>query len=286
MITVTGATGNIGSLLSPKLKATGKPVRLVTRDPSKLDSLKGDNVEVVEGSLADSASITRAVDGAERLVIICAPDPQGGQWEMDAVDAAKASGVKHVVMVSALGASADSPIVLAQNHHKAEEHLKASGVGYTIIQPHYFFQNLYLSMPTIQGEGKVYNCQGDGKISAIDADDIAEVLTKILTEDGHAGKTYMLTGPEALDFATMCKKLGDAAGRSIEHVNIPEEAYAGALKQAQLPDWLADDLAKMAAVFGMGVAADVSPHVEEILGRPPRSFDNFARDHAPAFKGG
>jgi uncharacterized protein YbjT (DUF2867 family) len=161
--------------------------------------------------------------------------------------------------------------------------LKASGLAWTILRPNEFMSNAYFWRDTVKSQGVVYAPTGDGKHAAIDPLDIAAVAAKALTTSGHEGKTYALTGPEALSTAEQAAKLGAAIGRDVRHVDMPSAAFREQLANMGLPPVAIDPLANFYDLVRQGKLAYVHPTVEQVTGRPARGFADWARDHAAAF---
>jgi uncharacterized protein YbjT (DUF2867 family) len=137
----------------------------------------------------------------------------------------------------------------------------------------------------IAGEGHFVAPIGDARVSAVDVRDIAAVASIALTEEGHDGKTYTITGPRAVTHTEMASALTKAIGRPVAFIDVPPDAFAGALKAAGVPAWQVDGLVEDYAHYARGEAASVSPHVREITGTDPRDVGRFAEDYARAFVG-
>lgn len=282
MILVTGATGKVGGEVVKQLLAKGEPVRVLARSPEKARSRFGDGVEVARGDFGDPASVAAALEGVDRLFLLPPNSPEQPAQERGAIEAAKRAGVRRVVKLSALGAAHDSPVTLARWHKEAEDALAASGLPYTVLQPGFFAQNFLASAPTIQAQDAVYS-SAQGKAAFVDVRDVAAVAVAALTEDGHEGKTYVITGPEAISYAQAAEKLSAATGRAISFVQVPDEAVRAAMIEAGLPGWYADDLVALNGVINAGWAEGVTDVVATVAKKEPISFDQFARDHAAAF---
>jgi len=198
--------------------------------------------------------------------------------------AAREAGVLHVVKLSALGASDHSKSLIGLWHWVVEQELRRSGLAWTILRPHHFMQNFLDQRSLRRGiveEGVVRSPAGEGKIPFIDTRDIEEVAVTTLTQPGHGGKTYHLTGPEAISYRDATNILAEATGRDLRYEpEIPEEARAR-LQTDGLPDPLiAAQLAIAEYQRQGGPTEKTTDTVEQILGRPPRTFQDFARDHA------
>lgn len=282
MILITGGTGTVGSEVVKQLSATGAKFRLLARDPSKVPSLP--NVEVVKGDLTDLAAVALAMKGIEKLFLLTNSSPDSTDVQNRVVDAAKQNGVKHIVRLSVVGADKSSPITLAQWHAAGDEHLKRSGLKWTILQPGSFMQNTLNSAATVKSDGALYGAAGEGKLATIDARDIAAAAVKVLTTDGHEGKTYPLTGKEALSYGEIAAKIGKAVGKPVKYVNLEGAEFKGALVGAGLPEWLAKDYVMMHTFQASGGMAACDPTLGTLIGQV-RTFDDFLTTYAAAFSG-
>ena len=182
-------------------------------------------------------------------------------------------------------ANPDSPLAIGKWHGEADQNVENSGIPYTIIRPAYFMQNSLGRAATITSNGAIYSSMGEGKIAHIDTRDIADVAVAVLTSEGHEGQSYLLTGPEALSMAEVAARLSADLGKIIEYVNLPPDEVKARLMATGTPDWRADAWVKLAGMISMGMAAMVTPGVKDVLGREPRSIDQFAKDFAAALKG-
>lgn len=286
MILVTGSTGNNGGALVGQLVSLGAPVRAIVRTPEKADSVERQGVEVVVADFATPETLDAALDGIQRAFLVAPADPRMVEWEKEFVDAAGRAGVRHVVKLSALGADEEAPVRFGRLHGQSERHPKESGLDYTILRPIGFMQNTLAYAGSISSEGRFYAPLAEARVAWIDIRDIAAVAASALTEKGHEGMTYELTGPEAISNREIAEKLSALIGKPVEHVEISLEDARGAMVGAGLPGWLADGLVELnREVYEPGYGSNVAGGVAEAAGRDPRSFDTFARDHAGAFAG-
>lgn len=287
MILLTGATGTTGSEIVRELAAAGaKQVRALVRNAEKAAFIRGAGFEVVEGDFDRPETLGAALAGVERALLLTAPDPRTVEHQRAFIEAAKRAGTRHVVKLSAIGADANAPDGFTRWHGQAEDLLKASGLAWTMLRPNTFMQNLLGQARAIADGGVIYQPAGDARASFVDARDIAAVAARALVEEGHEGKSYDVTGPEALSYGEVAEKLSAATGRPVRYVSItPDEFRAGALA-AGLPEWLADALGVLNENFAAGKWSQVTNVVREVGGREPTTFDRFARDHAGAFGGG
>ena len=285
MILVTGAAGTTGSEVVRLLAAKGVRVRALIRNPEKGKQFHGPGVEVVVADLDKPLTLDPALKGVDKVFLVSSPDPRVGILHGNLLESAKRAGVKQIVRLSALQAAANSPSQLLKWHGEVDERLSRSGLSYVILRAHYFMQNLLMMRGTIQSEGKMYVPMKEGKISTIDARDIAATAAAVLTSEGHSGRIYELTGPEALSFGKMAEQIGAAIGRPVQYVDVPPDAAREGLTAAGYPAWLVDGLTEMYVHFAGGGAADVSGTVEKLTGKKPRTFEVFAKDFAGIFAG-
>ncbi|MDQ3650343.1 MAG: SDR family oxidoreductase [Acidobacteriota bacterium] len=284
MILITGATGTIGGELVKQLAASGTKARALVRDRSKAAVIEQFGFEMVEGDLAKPGTLDAALSSIERVFLLSSPGPQIVTAEGNLIEAAKRAGVKHVVKLSAIGADADSRLMLGWWHGQVEKRLADSGLTYTMLQPNSFMQNFFGFAPTIKAHDAFYAPMKDGQLSVVDARDIAAVAKAALTEDGHENKTYVITGPEALSYAEIAEKFSGVLGRKISYVDVEPEAARKGMMAAGMPEWFAEALNELFAVFSAGHGATVTNVVREVARKEPITFDQFAQDYAAAFK--
>lgn len=283
-LAVTGATGTIGAHLVRTLARRGVPARAFTRRPDAGQELPG--IEWVEADLSDRAAPASALAGVERLFLLTGNSDRMVALQKNALRAAAEAGVLHVVKLSALGASDHSRSLIGAWHRIVEHHLEGAGPAWTILRPHHFMQNFLDQADAVRSEGIVRSATGDGAIPFVDTRDIAEVAAEVLTTPGHGGRTYTLTGPEALTFAKATEILGRAIGRDLEWVEETPGETRRRMEQAGTPDWLISaQLAIAAYQRAGGPTAQTTDTVERLLGRPARGFADFAREHAERFRG-
>jgi uncharacterized protein YbjT (DUF2867 family) len=287
LILVIGATGKTGGEVARQLAATKTPTRAFVRNPARAAALKEAGVELVEGDLDNKRALDQAMRGVESVFIATSPDRRMADIQITAMDAAKRAGAKRIVKISSLGAAVDSPSLLGRLNLKAEEALKRSGLDWTILRPNFFMQNLLRFAPAIATEGTIYAPAGTGKGSQVDARDIASVAVTALTNPAHAGKTHVLTGPEAVSYQDCAERIGLAIGRPVRHMDVSPETARDGMLASGLPAWYVDDLVTlMRDVYAKGYASEVTDVVKEVTGRAPRTFYQFAEDHAELFRGG
>lgn len=284
MILITGASGGAGGAVLQEMIKTREPLRAMYR--SKEDAAKAPaNVTAVIADFADKKSLARALQGVDRVYLVCSPVRELVELESNMIDACKAAGVKHMVLNSALGAS-DYPKSFPSWHHKVEEKLKSSGLGYTILQPNSFMQNIpQFYGPTIRTQGAFYSSVGNSKMSYIDARDIAGVVAMALISPAeHAGKTYELNGPEAPTSSEVAEKISRVAGRKVQYVDIPMEAQRKSMLELGMPEWQVTALLELQQYYTGGKGGDLDDVVVKILRRPMLTLDKFLAEFAGSFR--
>ncbi|WCB94285.1 NAD(P)H azoreductase [Baekduia alba] len=282
MLLVTGATGNIGRELVRDLDARDAEVRVLVRDRARAAALPP-RVERVVGDLDEPASLSPAFAGVDRLFLLT--PGIGVAQAANALAAAVEAGVRHVVMVSSIYAAGDPVPPMGVWHRERELLVEASGLAWTILRPGGFMSNALDWTDTIREQGFVLDALGPGRLAPIDVADIAAVAALVLTGDGHAGKTYTLTGDEALTVAEEVALLATATGRDIEvrAVTSPEDVVRSRYPDGAPPALAAAivEAAELVRADTTGLRTDV---VRQLLGRPPRTFADWCDRNADAFR--
>ncbi len=286
MILVTGATGLNGSELVQRLSARGVPVRALVRSAAKAERFSAlPKVEIVEGDMARPETLTGALRGVDRAMLISSSDPAMLEVQSNFIEEARKAGVKYVVKLSGIMPDLDSPFRFARMHGEIERRLEDSGMAFTHLRAGEFMHAYFRQVPSIVARGALFLPMEDARIASIDIRDVAEVAATVLTSPGHEGKIYPLTGPEALSMAEVAEKLSTATGKRIRYVNVASEEAKRAQLAAGVPPFTADALAELFAERRRGKEAQVSPIIQTIFGWQPTSFDEFAMRHAAIFRG-
>jgi uncharacterized protein YbjT (DUF2867 family) len=286
MILIIGATGTVGREIVQQLVAHGVSVRALVRSPEKATAIAAPGVEPVLGDLQHPRSLDAALAGVTRAFLLSPLDPHQVTLQGNFIQAAQRAGQVYIVKVSGLGTALDSPVRSGRWHAQIEQQLEATGLPFTHLRPLFFMQNiLHLFAPTIATQGALVASMQEGKIAMVDARDIAAVAVTALTEDGHTGKAYTVTGAEALSFREVAEKLTVATGRQVTYRDISLDTTRQRLAATGMPAWHVDVLMEFWTVLREGYAAEVTDTVEAVTGVPPRTFDQFAREHAALFRG-
>lgn len=272
MIVVTGATGNVGLPLVLALAAAGEQVTAVSRGLSNVD-LPAD-VQYRRADLAEPSTLEPAFDGADALFLLAAGDSPD-----DILDVAKAGGIRRVVLLSSQGAGTRPEIF--RQPRAFEDAVRQSGLDWTVLRPSGFDSNTYAWAETVRSRREVSAPFGDIALPFVDPVDVAGVAAAALREGSHSGHTYELTGPIPITPKERARALGDALGTPVRFVEqSPDEARAHMLQFMPEPA-----VAATLAILGRPSAAEqrVSPAVEQVLGRPPATFAQWAARNVAAF---
>jgi uncharacterized protein YbjT (DUF2867 family) len=288
LILVIGGRSKIGAALIGDLLGRGQRVRALVRAGEAAGDVAA-GAEAFTGDLADEGSLVTAMDGIEKVFLLSSPHPDAVGWHCNAIDAARRTQVRLLVRSSILGADRESPAEFISAHTTCDRYLEGSGLPYVIVRPNLFLQNIPEStIPSIDASGTFYVDAGEARISMVDTRDVAAVAAAVLTEPGHAGARYDITGPEALSYADVAAKLTSATGRQITYAGAPDDAVRHALLGAGLDEWFATALVGLYQDYRRsgadGYAAQVTRTVERLTGRPARSLDDLLAEIAPTFQ--
>lgn len=276
MIAVTGATGNVGRALVERLVAGGQPVRALTRDPERAGL--PDKAEVVKFQADDQAALFA---GVTRLFLYV----QGAGGRMpELLDAARTAGVRHVVLLSSgiIQEGADETHPIHVMHATAERQIRDSGLAWTFLRPNAFATNALQWAPQIRAGNTVRGVFAGMLTAPIHEDDIAAVAERALLDDGHEGAAHRLTGPAATTNTDQIAAIARAVGRELAFVEVTAEE-AGPLLFPQTPPEIVRGLLKTFEAT-VGVPPEITTTVQEITGRPARTFARWAEDHAADFR--
>lgn len=279
MILITTA-GKVGSEAARLLAQRGEPVRVLVRHPAGAAALAEAGAEVAEGDLEIRESIDAAMKGVTAVVLVSPAIPA---QELNVVDSAVRAGVGHVVKITSKS-SADSPIARRRGQAEIENGLIASGLGYTLLRNNAYMQNFLMAASSIAQTSSFGSAARDGRVGMIDTRDVAAVAAEIVAAPApHAGRTYWPTGPAAITFADAAGVLSKVLGRPITFQPLTVEEQTRAMTDIGMPESLAAMNAQAVALFAEGDSDYVTDDVPSILGRPARTFEQFATDYAVAF---
>ncbi|WP_346859044.1 SDR family oxidoreductase [uncultured Draconibacterium sp.] len=266
-IAITGATGQLGSLVVTELKkrvATENLVALV-RTPEKASGL---GVEVRAFDYTNADNLAEALVGIDTLLLISGNEiGQRAVQHSNVIEAAKEAGVKWIVYTSLLAANT-STLSLAGEHLATEEALKNSGIEHTILRNGWYTENYTGSIAGALASGAFIGSAGDGKIASATRADFAEAAAVVLSDESHKGKVYELAGDEAYTLSDLAAEISAKTGKDIPYNNLPETEYAQILKTVGLPEMFANAIASWDTSASKGDLFDDSHQLSKLIGRP------------------
>src|SRR5579872_5297177 len=284
MILITGGTGAIGTELIKILAKADRPIRAMVRNPAKAGSIAFPGVQIVEGDFEDLASLDAALSGVTKAFLLAAPTEHQLDHETNFLKAAANANLEHIVKLSAMGASPDSPSRFLRGHGEAELRLEESRIPWTHLRPNQFMQNLLGPRDSIIQRGEFYAPAGDAKMSIVDIRDIAAVAVEVLAASpAHEWKRYTITGPEALTYAEVAGRLSFEVGKPVAYVDVPPETARAGMLQSGMSEWLADGILELYALYKADLFSEVTDVVHHEGKKDPITFAQFAHDYAPQF---
>jgi uncharacterized protein YbjT (DUF2867 family) len=283
MILVTGASGTAGGAVLAAIRQSGAAHQALYRSAEDAAQAPAGTHSVI-ADFADKPSLETAFRGVQSLYLVCSPIPDLVTLETNVIEAAAAAGVRRIVLNSALGAG-DYAKSFPSWHRIVEERLKASNLAWCMLRPNSFMQNvLVYFLPSILAQGAFYGAMGNARCSFIDARDIAAVAAAALLDAGHDGQTYELNGPEALIYADVAGKIVQHTCIKASYIDIPEAAQRQAMLGQGMPEWQVTALLDLQRYYTEGQGGTVDGLLARLLGRAPRTMDQFLAEYAEAFQ--
>jgi len=281
MILVTAATGQVGSAALNVLVAAGAEARALVRDPFAFAAPEG--VNVVQGDFDDDASMAKALKGVAVMLLAGRDSPDSMSQHHRVLAQVRQAGMRHVVRLSAIGVSPESPIALMREHHEVDEEVRKGPAGWTLLKPHLYMQNLLRAANAVRREGRLAAPMGSNRFPLVDTRDVGAAAAIVLRDPAaHAGKEYALTGPVAVSYEEVAKALTAIADRAVTYEAVAPAEFEDRLRAAGMPEWRAYDLAHIALAYGVSENI-VSPDLAMLLGRQSRSLSEFLECHRHAY---
>ncbi len=280
-VLVTGATGNVGREIVRALTARNVAVRAGMRKPAQAEQAPG--VEAVWLDYERPESFAPAMAGAKTLALLMpALNPPNEVEQATAlVDAARRAGVEYIVKLSVIGADLND----ASAHRQVEKYIEATSIPYAHLRPNFYMQNYTMyNTDDIKYRNRIYLPAGDGKQSLIDSRDLGDAFAIVLTEPGHTGRAYTLTGSESLDHDEIAAILSQALGRTITYARPSPEEYQQTMRAAGMPEARINTMLGLYGAVAQGWVAAISPDLPTLLGRAPITFAQYARDYADQWR--
>lgn len=274
MIAITGATGQLGQHVIESLLKTvpASQIVAIVRNPAKATALSQQGIIVRQADYSDEAALTAALQGIDKLLLISSSEVgQRAPQHRNVINAAKAAHVKFIAYTSLLHADT-SPLGLADEHVATEKMLAESGIGYALLRNGWYTENYLASAPAALEHGVFIGAAGEGKIASATRADYAAAAARVISEDGHSGKTYELAGDAGWTLSQLAAELAKQSGKKVVYQNLSEADFAAALKGVGLPAGLADMLADSDTGASKGGLFDDSHTLSKLIGRPTTSL--------------
>lgn len=274
MIAITGATGQLGQHVIESLLKTvpASQIVAIVRNPAKATTLSQQGITVRQADYSDEAALTTALQGIDKLLLISSSEVgQRAPQHRNVINAAQAAHVKFIAYTSLLHADT-SPLGLADEHVATEKMLAESGIAYALLRNGWYTENYLASAPAALEHGVFIGAAGEGKIASATRADYAAAAARVISEDGHAGKTYELAGDAGWTLSQLAAELAKQSGKKVVYQNLSEADFAAALKGVDLPAGLADMLADSDTGASKGGLFDDSHTLSKLIGRPTTSL--------------
>ena len=284
MILVTGATSAVGKAVIKELLARKVLVRAFLRQPVDAAKLQAQGVEAFLGDMTKQASVAQALQGIESVYLITPVAEYlletEGLWAQEG----KKAGIRHLIKQSEIGADPQSLSPLLQNHGRAEDAIRTSGVPYTILRTLYFMQNFApMYAHSIITRGMIYAPLANARMSYVDARDIGAVAAHLLGEEKHQYKEYEVTGPEAITCTQLAEIFSSLLHTPVHYATISDEETEKALLGRYSP-WRACAVVTLLQFYRQGGGNLVTPVVDEVTGRKPCTAAAFISEHLQSFQ--
>ncbi|NEQ47425.1 MAG: SDR family oxidoreductase [Leptolyngbya sp. SIOISBB] len=284
MICITGAGGTVGREVVKQLELAKVPFRVAYFSKEKVEAALAKGIDAVIIDYNQPETLRTAFQGCDKLFLLGPNALNQMQLELNAVEAAKAVDVQHIVKQSVMGAE-DEAFSLALLHRPVERVIESSGMAWTFLRASSFMQNVVTFMSeTIRAESAFYSASGEAKIAHVDVRDIAAVAVKALTEPTHAGHAYTLTGPEAITYDDLAQELSAVLGRSISHISLPPEDLKHGMLAEGMPEAIADRMLDLERYYREGQANHITNDIKQVTGHEPRRFAQYLRDYASSLQ--
>ena len=283
-ILVTGATGTVGTQVVKALAMAGAKCRAAVHSREKGARWHGSSVAVVDFDFENPATFSPALSGIQKIFMLQVARPNQAAIAGPFIKAARDAGVKHIVKLSVFFAGDENPTLFASWHRPVEKLLESSGLAWTHLRANSYMQ-IYIKYygDRIRRQSTFATPQGNGKVSLVDARDIAAMAAMTLTKSGHEQKTYHLTGPAAVSNHEIAEILSRVTSRPIRYESSTDEEARGIMQKMAFPPWLVDAMTELNRANRAGRAAPVFDDIPKVLGRPAATFERFALDHVSAF---
>ena len=274
-VLLTGATGNIGGRLAPRLAGHDSVnLRVFVRNPEKFADLKASGVEVVEGSFEDEASLKAALDGIDTVVLITPFSPDAVNQAHAVIEAAQKAQVRRIVRLSVIKADPNGPSDSYRQHGVTDDEIIASNLTYTILRPNMFMSNLSVNPE----DNTITTTLGNSQIGMIDPRDIVDVFERIILSDEYDNQIFALTGPTSISLSEATEIFSKVLNKKITYIEVSEDETEQWWRNQGASGWYLSTLCEYSVVFRKNYQDVATDSVERITGHPARSLEDFIKD--------
>lgn len=284
MLLVTGAASIVGRHVVHELRDAHVPHRALVHSRAAITPADFGSAELVVGELNDSQALDIALDGVETVILITRARPDQVARESTLLAAAQRHGVRRLVKMSSVGASRTSRVNVARWHWEIERLLEATHLEWTVVRAHRPMQHVYTQLSSLLSQHAFYGCQGDGASADVDVRDVAAVLSRAALDPACVRQVLEITGPAAVTPQDTAVALSAAMGQPMTYVDCTPAEFVRGQLAAGLESWQAEGRAAWQGEARDGHFASVSDHVARMLGRAPRTLEQFAREFAAAVR--
>lgn len=283
MILLSGATGKVGTAASLELGKANVPFRVLVRDPDKFVLKNSANVEVMAGDLENEADVKAAMQGVDKAFLLMGNNPSQADIEKRFAVHAEKAGVKHLVKVSSMEASAKATARLPKLHYQSEQFIQSLNLSWTFLRPNFYMQNMLMYAGAIKNASLFALPLGDAKTAMVDTRDIGAVVATILQEAGHENKIYKLTGPELINFGEVAQTMSAVLSKEVKYIKQSSTEFRAVLEQFIQSQWQLDAVCELFEEIAGGSLEETTTDFEQILNREPGSLESFTKDFRTAF---
>lgn len=286
-VLVIGATGRVAAHLTKRLGRDGVPVRALVRNPVKASTAFAGvpGLEILAGAFDDQTVLRKAFDNVEVAFLALGTSLEQIGLEKRLIDAAAQAGLPHLVRLSVLDPDRLGPYEVARKHGTLDEYLRASGVPHTLLRPAYFSSNLLAAAASIAHNDHWIGTAPNGRVAIIDTRDVADAAAAVIQDSTLRNAVYHLTGPVALTFPQVAEDFSAILGRRITYVAVDEATVRESMAARGVPNWLVEVALGIDAAMQANRHATVTDQLQQLIGVPPRTVEDFIHDHRAVFAG-
>jgi len=278
-IGVTGSTGQLGGRVATRLATFGLAQRLLVRNPARAPQLPG--TEITQASYEDGSSMTKALSGIQVLFLVSGYGLDRLEQHYSAIDAAVAAGVERIVYTSFLSAAPLATFTHAREHYHTEQRIRESGCRYTFLRPTFYLDR---APRWFSNEGIVQGPAGNGTITWVSRDDLADVAVAVLTTSGHDGASYEITGAQALTLTQAAEEFSSATGIPASYRPETIEEAKASRARFNPSDWELEAWVSTYVAIATGEMSVVSHSVEALTGHAPQSLADYLHKHPESYE--